>query len=138
MKTARRNRREARELLRYCTVNGWLDEGRVRHAVQHVIGQRRSGGLAMLSHFQRLVRLDCARHTATVESATAIPPDLRGQIESSLRRMHGDGLAVEYVVNPSLIGGVRITVGSHVYDGSVRGSLAELAARFSESAVAAS
>jgi F-type H+-transporting ATPase subunit delta len=137
MKT-RLNKREARELLRHCTVNGALDEARVRHAVQHIIGRRRPEGLAMLTHFQRLVRLDLARHTATVESAAPIAPDLRAQIESSLKRMHGDGLAFEYALNPSLIGGVRITVGSHVYDGSVRGSLAALAARFSESAVGAS
>jgi F-type H+-transporting ATPase subunit delta len=138
MKTARHNKREARELLRHCTVNGGLDEGRVRHAVQYIIGQRRPAGLAMLSHFHRLVRLDRARHTATIESATAIPPDVGAQIESSLRQMHGNGLAVEYALDPSLIGGVRITVGSHVYDGSVRGSLAALAARFSDIPVAAS
>ena len=136
MKT-RLNKREAKELLRYCTVDGFLDEARVRHAVQHIIGQKRPAGLAMLSHFHRLVRLDRARHTAVVESAAEMPADLRAQIESSLRRLHGAGLAVEYVLDRSLIGGVRITIGSHVYDGSVRGSLAALAERFSESAVAA-
>jgi F-type H+-transporting ATPase subunit delta len=133
MKTTRRIKRDARELVRLCTVDGSLDEERVRRAVQHVIGQRRSGGLAMLSHFQRLVKLDRARHTATIVSPAAVPPDVRAHLEAGLRQLHGDRLAVHYATDPSLIGGVRITVGSHVYDGSVRGGLEALASRFQTS-----
>jgi F-type H+-transporting ATPase subunit delta len=133
MKTPRRIKRDARELVRLCTVNGSLDEERVRRVVQHVVRERRSGGLAALSQFQRFVKLDRARHTATVASPNALPPDVRAHIETGLRDLHGDRLAVEYALDPSLIGGVRITVGSHVYDGSVKGGLEALASRFSHS-----
>ena len=133
MKTTRRLKREARELVRLCTVDGSLDEARVKGAVRHVVRERRSGGLAMLSHFQRLVKLDRARHTATVASPTAVPLDVRAHIEAGLRHLHGDRLTVEYAHDPSLIGGIRITIGSDVYDGSVKGSLEALAWRFSNS-----
>ena len=133
MKSTRRLKREARELMRLCTVDGWLDEARVKRAVLHVVRERRSGGLAMLSHFQRLVKLDRARHTATVASPTAVAPDVRAHIEAGLRHLHGDRLTVEYALDPSLIGGVRITVGSDVYDGSVKGGLDALAWRFANS-----
>jgi F0F1-type ATP synthase delta subunit len=33
-------------------------------------------------------------------------------------------------VAPALIGGIRVTIGSDVYDGTVRGRLDALAARF--------
>ena len=126
MKTTRQIKREAKRLFRLCLVNGLLDEGCTRNVVQRVIGDKRRGGLALLSHFQRLVRLDCARHTAEVESAMPLPADLRARIEVGLARIYGPGIGASFAHNPGLIGGMRIKVGSDVYDGSVRARLAAL------------
>ncbi len=43
-----------------------------------------------------------------------------------LRSKYGDGLTTDFRVNPNLIGGLRIRVGSDVWDGSVRGRLDRL------------
>jgi F-type H+-transporting ATPase subunit delta len=126
MKTTRQIKREAKRLFRLCLVNGSLDEGRTRKVVQRIIGDKRRSGLALLSHFQRLVRLDCARHTAEVESAVPLPADLRARIEAGLARTYGPGISASFAHNPGLIGGMRIKVGSDVYDGSVRARLAAL------------
>jgi F-type H+-transporting ATPase subunit delta len=126
MKTTRQIKREAKRLFRLCLVNGSLDEGRTRRVVQRIIGDKRRGGLALLSHFQRLVRLDCARHTAEVESAMPLPADLRARIQADLARTYGPGISASFAHNPELIGGMRIKVGSDVYDGSVRARLAAL------------
>jgi F-type H+-transporting ATPase subunit delta len=126
MKTTRQIKREAKRLFRLCLVNGSLDEGRTRKVVQRIIGDKRRSGLALLSHFQRLVRLDCARHTAEVESAMPLPADLRARIEAGLARTYGPGISASFAHNPGLIGGMRIKVGSDVYDGSVRARLAAL------------
>jgi F-type H+-transporting ATPase subunit delta len=130
MKATKKNRREATQLFRLCLVSGVLDENRARQVVQHIIAARPRGYLAMLSHFQRLVRLDCARHTAKVESAQALAPALRASVEAGLARAHGPGLSTSFAENPALIGGMRIRVGSDVYDGSVQGRLAALAQSF--------
>ena len=126
MKTTRQIKREAKRLFRLCLVNGSLDEGRTRKVVQRIIGDKRRSGLALLSHFQRLVRLDFARHTAEVESAMPLPADLRARIEAGLARTYGPGISASFAHNPGLIGGMRIKVGSDVYDGSVRARLAAL------------
>jgi len=39
-------------------------------------------------------------------------------------------MATTFVVDPTLIAGMRLKVGSDVYDGSVKGGLAALEARF--------
>jgi F-type H+-transporting ATPase subunit delta len=130
MKTAKQSEREARQLYRLCLVQGQLDEDRARTVVHDVIDAGRTGRLAVLSRFQRLVKLDRLRHTATVESAAPLADDLRAAIESGLTRRHGETTAVAFAENPSLIGGIRIQVGSHVYDGSVKGRLSALAARW--------
>jgi F-type H+-transporting ATPase subunit delta len=130
MKTTRQIRREAKRLFRLCLVNGMLDEGRTRQVVQRIIDDKRRGGVALLSHFRRLVKLDCARHTAKVESAVPVPPDLRASIQAGLARAYGPGISASFVHNPGLIGGMRIKVGSDVYDGSVRARLAALEKNF--------
>jgi F-type H+-transporting ATPase subunit delta len=130
MKTKRQAQREATRLFRLCMVEGSLDESLVRAVVQQIIDAGRPGSLNLLTRFQRLVRLDRAAHGATVESVTPLPPDVRASIEEGLARLYGRGVDTRYTANPTLLGGVRITVGSDVYDGSIHGRLAALEARF--------
>jgi F-type H+-transporting ATPase subunit delta len=130
MKSTRQAQREAKQLFRLCVVNGSLDEGRVRQVVQRIVDAARPGGLALLSRFQRLVRLDRAARSALVESATPLPDDVRASIEAGLVHKYGHGIVTTYAGTPALIGGVRIRVGSDVYDGSIRAGLGRLEARF--------
>jgi len=130
MKTSKQIKREAKRLFRFCLVNGLLDEARTGQVVQGIIDAKRRGGLALLSHFQRLVKLDSARHRAQVESAIPLPEDLRLSVQTGLARTHGPGINASFLQNPELIGGMRIKVGSDVYDGSVRARLAELEKKF--------
>jgi F-type H+-transporting ATPase subunit delta len=78
---------------------------------------------------QRLVRLDLDQRTARVESAMPLTDDVRRDVEAGLARLYGSGIATSFDENPALIGGMRIKVGSDVYDGSVRSRLAALEAR---------
>jgi len=51
-------------------------------------------------------------------------------IEAGLKRRYGPGLTAVFAHRPALIGGMRIQVGSDVYDGSVRAGLAALEQSF--------
>ncbi len=130
MKTTKRTRREARRLYRACLVDGVLDDTRVRLVVKRVADARRRGSLAILSHFERLVKLDRALHRAVVESATPLDPDFAATVQAGVTRLYGAGIDLSFVDNAALIGGMRVKVGSDVYDGSIRGSLAALRSRF--------
>lgn len=130
MKTNRQAQREAKRLFRLCVVDNRLAEDRVRQVVQQVIAAERPGGLKVLSRFQRLVRLKREAHSAKVESSSPLSADVRTQIESELARMYGRGLLMSYADNPTLVGGVRITVGSDVFDGSIQGRLMALSEKF--------
>ena len=130
MKITKQAKREAKQLFRYCLVNGLLDENRVRSVVQHLVARGRHDSAVIISHFKRLVKLDLARRTATVESAAPLPPDLQAAIEAGLTRRYGPGLTTAFAQRPELIGGMRIQVGSDVYDSSVRAALAALEKSF--------
>ena len=121
--------RAARRLYRACLVDGLLDHGRVRQVIQRIAASPRRGSLRLLSVFLRLVRLDHDRHTALVESAAPLSSGLRDSIQADLTRVYGPGLVASFADNPALIGGLRIKIGSDVYDTSVRSRLAALEAR---------
>ncbi len=130
MKISKQARREAKQLFRSCLVNGLLDENRARPVVQRVLEIKPRGYVAILSHFQRLLKLDIQRRTATIESATALAPEVRDKIQANLGQVYGPGLNISFAQNPVLIGGMRIKVGSDVYDGSIQARLAALQESF--------
>lgn len=131
MKPTKQARHQARRLFRLCQVNGLLDESRARRFVQRIVKAKPRGYLSLLEQFQRLVRLDSSRRTARVESATPLPADVSAGVQARLTQAYGAGLSVVHAHNPELIGGMRITVGSDVYDSTVRGRLTALEDRFS-------
>lgn len=126
MKVSKQARVEARRLFRECVVNGKLDEARVREVVRLVAEQKPRGYLGILTQFEKLVKLEEARRTATIESATPLSPDYQSKVQADLTKVYGDGLIFNYKQNAALLGGLRIKVGGDVYDGSVEGRLAAL------------
>ena len=123
-------KREAKELFRLCLVNGLLDEVRVRDVVRRVAESTNRNRFRFLSTFQRLVTLEHARHTATVENATPLSADMEASIQAGLAHTYGPRLNTTFTHNPELIGGMRIKVGSDVYDNSVKARLTAIQARF--------
>lgn len=130
MKINKQSRRDGKTLFNACRVNGVLDEGRVRAAVAAIIKSKPRGHLGTLSHLHRLARLDIARRSAVVESATPLMADFQNDVKFNLAKKYGPGLSVNFAVNPALIGGLRIKVGSDVLDGSVFARLQTLADSF--------
>ncbi len=130
MKIPKLARREAKELFRSCLVNGLLDEHRVRQAVRSVVEQKPRGYLALLTRFQHLVKLELDRCSARIESAVPLPAALQAGVQANLEKLYGAGLNFTFAQNPALIGGLRVKVGSDVYDGSIQGRLAALVEEF--------
>lgn len=130
MKVSKQARRTAKQLLRGCLQDGGLDETRVRKTVSAVIEQKPRGYFGILSHFQRLVKLEVEKRTARIECAIDLDQDHQSSVQSSLTRKYGSGLNVSFVTKPDLLGGLRIQVGSDVYDGSLQGRLNRLRESF--------
>jgi F-type H+-transporting ATPase subunit delta len=74
----------------------------------------------------RLVKLDRARRTARVESAAPLEAEVMTAVEEVIARRYGPAITTTYAVDPTLIGGMRLRIGSDVYDNSIKGALATL------------
>lgn len=125
MKITREARRDARKLFRLCLVDGRVDEGRVRAAVQKVAQAKPRGYASLLARFQKLLQIEVEKRTFAVESAVELA-DKGASALADLEKKFGKPLATRYAVNPALLGGVLLRVGSHVWDGTVRNRLRAL------------
>lgn len=130
MKISKQSRRDAKALFLSSRTNGVLDENKVRQVVQKVLAGKPRGYMGVLQHFQRLVKLDIDRRTALIESATPLSSAQQNELRGTLSRQYGQGLQISFEHNPSLLGGLRIKVGSDVVDATVQGRLNALAESF--------
>jgi F-type H+-transporting ATPase subunit delta len=130
MKISKQSRRDAKQLFKSCLKDGTLDQNCVRQAVTAVIARKPRGYVQILTQLQRLVKLELDRRMAKVESASALTPEQQREVEAEISRKYGPGLNLSFSQNPALIGGLRIQVGSDVYDGSVQARLENLREQF--------
>ena len=126
MKINREIRRISREMLRASFTDGQLDQGKIGSLVQSLVEKKPRNHIAILENYKRLIRLEVEKRHAKIESAGELAPEVRSQIVASLQRKYGPDLTTEFAVIPELLGGLRIRVGSDVWDGSVRNRLQRL------------
>lgn len=126
MKINKETRQVSRELLRASSKEGALDWARVNQLVQTLIRLKPRNYIKILDAYRRLLRLEVEKRSATIESASAMAPDAAAQLAENLKKKYGADLATKFVVNPELLGGMRIRVGSDVWDSSVRNRLHRL------------
>jgi len=130
MKASKEAVRAARKLMSLSFVDGKVDLDRVSSMTKRIAEEKPRDYLAILSTYQRLLRLEVEKKHAIIESASKLADGDGKGIEDNLRRKYGDDLTTEFKVSPELIGGLRIRVGSDVWDGSVKARLQNLSNNF--------
>jgi F-type H+-transporting ATPase subunit delta len=126
MKINRAARAEAKSLFRICRSEKGLDEDRLRKVIGMISKQRPRGYLQVLGRLGQLVRLEVGRATHEVVSATKLE-DGGKAVFAVLEKHFGKALAQQAEVRPEVLGGLRIRVGSDVWDATIRGRLEALA-----------
>lgn len=130
MKVSKTAATAARRLFGVSHTDGRLDNNKLRTVFTRLAEDKPREYRAILAALHRLVRLDVEKRKVTVESAVELDPTTRQRVFNDLARKYGNDLDVQYLVNPVLLGGLRIRVGDDVFDGSVQGRLDRLAKAF--------
>lgn len=126
MKVSKEARKISRELYKASLQDGRLVEDRVRKIAQHLVSTKPRHFQDILRNYDRMIRSELASRHATIESATDLDAETREQLEGTLRSKYGQDLTTEFKTDASLIGGLRIKLGSDVYDSTVKERLARL------------
>jgi F-type H+-transporting ATPase subunit delta len=72
------------------------------------------------------------RRVAVVRVASALAPEHRDRLENALATQAGGPVRLNVVVDPELVGGVKVEIGDEVVDGTVQSRIAELERRLAE------
>jgi F-type H+-transporting ATPase subunit delta len=95
--------------------------------VSQLVQQPRGRRIAELLKFAASIVADEAGlAVATVTTAAAITPAQLTRLTAALSASYGRGLRINHVIDPSLVGGVRVQLGDEIIDGSVASRLNEL------------
>lgn len=95
--------------------------------VLHLVQQPRGRRIAeLLRTASTIVADEAGLAVATVTSATAIAPAQLKRLATALSANFGKQLRINHVVDPSLLGGLRVQLGDEVIDGSVATRLNDL------------
>ncbi len=98
-----------------------------KNLLRTVIDNGRLAALpAIASQFHALVNARSGVSDATVVSAFPIDDAQLPQVVASLEKRFGRKLKASVVVDPSLIGGIRVVVGDEVMDTSVKARLEQM------------
>ncbi|MDA7523027.1 F0F1 ATP synthase subunit delta [Verrucomicrobia bacterium] len=130
MKVSKQARRDAKLLFKGCLKNGLLQEDSVTKTVQAIVDGKPRSYIQILNHLLKLVKTDIHSRTARIESADSLDDATRKSVEKLLMERYGTSLMISFDVNPALIGGMRIQVGSDVYDASIRSRLQKIEESF--------
>lgn len=122
MKISREARQEARRIYRACSKEGALDTEKILASIRQLLTQRPHGYIGIVQRLKTLVQIEVNRRTYSVQTAIDLP-DKGESIFRQLEQRFGAPLAKSYTVRSQLIGGLRIQVGSDVWDGSIRQKL---------------
>jgi len=126
MKINKEIRQLSREMLRASFTDGQLDPGRITSLVDSLITRKPRHYVDVLKNYRRLLRLELEKRQARIETASEVDSATTSELVANLKEKYGSDLTTEFVVNPELLGGMRIRVGSDVWDGTVRNRLERL------------
>ncbi len=103
--------------------------GAAQNLLRIVIENDRLAALPELAQqFHQLVNAKSGVSDAVIHSAFAIDPAQLGDVVATLEKRFGRKLNARVVVEPELIGGIRVVVGDEVLDTSVKARLEQMKA----------
>jgi len=118
----------ARQLYKLSFDNHALSSDRVAGVLAYVEKHAPANSMAVLKAYQRLIVAEVARNRAIVEHAGAVSAASLSTIANALAQKYGHPVETVSQSNPALIAGLRIRIGDDIYESSVAGQLADLAA----------
>jgi len=118
----------ARQLFQLSVVDGAVATERVGGVLEYVERHAVANPVMVLKAYQRLVATEIAKGVARVEHAGAVSDSLLAAIASAMTKTYRRPVTATAEARPELLAGLRVHVGDDIYESSVAGQLAALAA----------
>jgi F-type H+-transporting ATPase subunit delta len=116
----------AKQLFKLSVVNGVVSPEQVAGVLGWVEKHSPRRPVALLKAYHHRIALELAKSRAEVEHAGPVSDATLKQIEAAMTKRYSRTVTASAKPNPSLLAGLRVRVGSDVYESSVAGQLAKL------------
>jgi F-type H+-transporting ATPase subunit delta len=125
---------QKRNLLDALTVRLGVTDRPIRNFIAVLFDQDRVSLLPEIARqLQTELNSRSGRIDAEIVSARELAPEQRSALLAEISRLTGKDVIPHYATDEKLLGGVKVRVGSAIYDGSVRGQLQRIRQQLSES-----
>ncbi|MFI5336619.1 MAG: F0F1 ATP synthase subunit delta [Opitutales bacterium] len=116
----------AKQLFKLSLVQGEISADRVSGVLGWVEQHEPRHPLALLKLYQRAIAAEFAKSRAVVEHAGALGPTVLAQIEAAMTKKYRRTVTAVPQPAPALLAGLRVRVGSDLYEASIAGQLTTL------------
>jgi F-type H+-transporting ATPase subunit delta len=116
----------AKQLFKLSVVNGVVSPEQVAGVLGWVEKTSPRRPVALLKAYHHRIALELAKSRAEIEHAGPIADSTLKSIEAAMAKNYQRPVTASAKANPALLAGLRIRVGSDVYESSVAGQLAHL------------
>jgi len=126
MRGDKKTKQLARQLFKLSLVDGAVSPEQVAGVLGYIEKTAPRHPLALLKLYHRAISVELAKSRAIVEHAGPLGEATLRQIEATMTQRYARPVTASAQPNPKLLAGLRIRVGSDVYESTVAGQLAAL------------
>jgi F-type H+-transporting ATPase subunit delta len=118
----------AKQLVQVSLDNGVVSPERVAGVLEYLEKNPPARLPLVLAAYRKLIAIELAKGEARVEHAGPVAPAALASIAAALSKRYGRPVSATATPNPALLAGLRVRIGDDVFESSVAGQLAALAA----------
>ncbi len=126
MRADKKTKALAKQLFKLSLVNGAVSPEQVTGVLGYIEKSAPRHALTLLKLYHRAISIEVARSQAVVEHAGPVTDASLKSIEAAMTRKYSRPVTASAKPNPQLLAGLRVRVGSDVYESTVAGQLANL------------
>jgi len=126
MRADKKTKALAKQLFKLSLVNGVVSPEQVTGVLGYIEKNVPRHALALLQLYHRAIATELAKSNAVVEHAGPISDTTLKSIEAAMTKKYSRPVAATARPNPKLLAGLRIRIGSDVYESTIAGQLAAL------------
>lgn len=126
MRADKKTKALAKQLFKLSLVNGAVSPEQVTGVLGYIEKSAPRHALTLLKLYHRAISIEDARSQAVVEHAGPVTDATLRSIEAAMTRKYSRPVTASAKPNPQLLAGLRVRVGSDVYESTVAGQLANL------------
>ncbi len=131
-KSKKENLKIAKKFFKISLRNDNLDSAKVKTVVSEIKKSYKSAALGVLKSYLAIVQNKMRRQTLIIESAQSISNQVVQRLKKNFERNTSERILTQVKQNPTIIGGLRITLNDMQWDYSIKGKIDQMKEHLNE------